>query len=389
MFTSPFALSTSRPGAGTIHLSLLAPATPSLRTLSYQYPLKLLAPTPLLLPTSTTTTSSTARAHLVHTVFLLSYGGGLVAGDEITLRICVEACTRLVLLTQGSTKVFARRDGDGGGGGSSQQMSVRVERGGAWVCLTDPVQVFAGSWFEQGVVCEVDGLVGGEGEGGVGADGNGGADGVGEEEEAALCVLDWVCEGRRARGESWLCRRYASRNEIWLCSPPAAAGEDEGDDGVAEGLPRRKRRLLLRDNIVLDASTAAAPLADRMDGLGVFGTLILHGALFSPLARFFLREFSLLPRIGGRNWDSGSDDGGGGGGEAVVADEEEVWRQARQRQETVDGLIWTAADVRGCVVVKFGAREVEGAKRWLYLMLKKEGTCEREFGERSLLCLKS
>jgi len=66
----------------------------------------------------------------------------------------------------------------------------------------------------------------------------------------------------------------------------------------------------------------------------------------------------------------------------------EAKRARRQKQELKDGLLWTASDNRGFVLVKFGAREVEGVKRWLSGIMKEEGTVEREFGERALLCLK-
>jgi urease accessory protein len=58
-------------------------------------------------------------------------------------------------------------------------------------------------------------------------------------------------------------------------------------------------------------------------------------------------------------------------------------------REGKDELLWTAASIRGFVLVKFGAREVEGVKRWLLSMLREEGTVERVCGERATLCLRS
>lgn len=51
--------------------------------------------------------SPTAACHLV----LSSYGGGLVAGDHIRLRLSAAAQTRTFLGTQASTKVFRSIDG--------------------------------------------------------------------------------------------------------------------------------------------------------------------------------------------------------------------------------------------------------------------------------------
>ena len=132
------------------------------------------------------------------------------------------------------------------------------------------------------------------------------------------------------------------------------------------------------------ADAIQTPLTRRMDGLGAFGTLILYGSMFASLATFFMDEFKAIPRIGGRKWDTSDD------ADDAIRDLEPlvIKRKARQRQETSDGLLWTAAMIRGCVVVKFGAREVEGGKRWLRSMLDTEGSVPAHFGERSLLCLR-
>ncbi|TKA77002.1 hypothetical protein B0A49_01988 [Cryomyces minteri] len=166
--------------------------------------------------------------------------------------------------------------------------------------------------------------------------------------------------------------RYVSRNEVSLSSP-------ETDNG------RKKGRLLLRDSIILDSEDGQGDVGrmgirDHMDGLGVFGTLILRGTLFDALGQYFIDEFRLLPRIGGAKWDASI--------EGPKVDDVEKKRRRRQKQEAEDGLVWTAAAVRGCVVVKFGAGEVEGARRWIGGMLRSEESVERLFGERALLCLR-
>lgn len=327
---NPFATSGSSPGEGEILLNLLAPAIAVLEKLSYQYPLKLIAPAPLAISTAT------QDSHNVHTVFLLTYGGGLVAGDKISLNITLAPITRLVLLTQGSTKIFKSPDPSVI---IHQHMSVNVGDGAGLCYLPDPVQPFEASAFEQRQLYNITG------------------------KEANLCVCDWVCEGRSARGESWNFRNYASRNEVWLARP----GE--------------KRRLLLRDNLFLDsAHSAHEALSGRMESLGIFGTLILCGPVFQRLAAFFLIEFKLLPRIGSRQWDPEEED--------QQKSDAEQSRAIRLLKEITDGVLWTVAETRGLTVVKFGARDVEGAKTWLRSMLKAEGSVEHEFGERALMCLR-
>jgi urease accessory protein len=269
---------------------------------------------------------------LVHTVYLLSYGGGLVAGDAIDLTINLDTTARLVLLTQGSTKIFKTVTPDII---TQQRLNVSLSDGSALCYLPDPVQPFEQSAFEQTQVYHLQSLA-----------------------KASLCACDWVCRGRTAIGEDWKFWKYTSKNEVWL-SPPGG-----------------KKRLLLRDNVILEDGTANTSFANRMDQLGVFGTLILHGPMFESLGKFFMQEFEALPRIGARNWDG------------EVEEEAGSERKRREARGKKDDLVWTAANLRGFVLVKFGAGEVEGVKRWLGAMLRSEGSVGREFGERALLCLR-
>ncbi|KAI4716637.1 UreD-domain-containing protein [Aureobasidium sp. EXF-10727] len=341
---NPFPPSDSAPGHGRLHLALLPPGTPSLQTLTYQYPLKLISPAPVTITPSADNDSS----HLVHTLYILTYGGGIVAGDTVTLRIDLDATTRLLILTQGSTKIFKT---PAPSTLSRQDMNMHLKPAAALLYLPDPVQPFAQSAFEQTQRFYIHRQQ--------------------DVPNASICVLDWVCQGRRALGEDWNFFSYSSKNEVWLV---------DGSRGSND------TRLLLRDNVTLDASDEAirTSLARRMDGLGAFGTLILYGSVFTSLATFFMNEFKAIPRIGGRKWDAGD--------EADDADQDleplVLKRKARQKQEASDGLLWSAAMTRGCVVVKFGAREVEGGKRWLRSMIETEGSVPVQFGERCLLCLR-
>jgi urease accessory protein len=331
-FISPFGSSTSKAGHGSIVIDILPPDKPALRNLSYQYPLKLVAPDPLPPPSSDSTVDS---PRLVHTVFLLTYGGGIVAGDSINLDICLNSRTRLILLTQGSTKIFKTADP---AVVSYQFMTVHLDHDAALIYLPDPVQPFAHTAFSQSQTYHL------------------------KNEQGSLCACDWVTSGRSARGENWDIHEYKSRNEVWT-------SDETG-----------KKRLLVRDNMILDKhGRTDMALSSRMDGYSVFGTLIIRGPVFSSLAQFFLSEFEALPRIGGRNW-----------GDTVQADltKTEQRRYDRQQREKADGLIWSAAKVRGFVLVKFASREVEGSRNWLRDMIKEDHSVLQAFGERAILCLK-
>jgi len=324
---SPFPPTSTTPGHGIIHLTLLPPSHPTFTTLTYTYPLKLLPSTPHILPPPPNP-PSTPHPTTVPLLFLLTYGGGLLSPDHISLTITLDPHTRLTLTTQGSTKIF--KPSLHPAPTTRQDLHVRVGAHAALWLAPDPVQPFAGSVYAQTQVFEV-------------------------ERGGSVGVVDWVCEGRKARGERWACEGWRGRNEIW------GVGGDGG------------KRMLVRDAVRLEGGD----IGGRMDGMGVFGTVLMRGPLFEGLGRFFVEEFGGLPRIGGREW--------GGGGEVRERTEKERWRSERVEREKGDGLLWTACFVRGCTVVKFSAREVEGVKSWLASMLKEEGTIGRECGEGGLM----
>ena len=331
--SSPFGASTSLPGKGEIVISLLPPKKPVLTTFNYQYPLKLVAPK---------SHSAPSDDHPVSTVFLLTYGGGIVGGDKISLSVSLATATRLILVTQGSTKIFKSTTRDIVSG---QTLDVRIAPHAALCYLPDPTQPFGESVYEQKQTFYVE------------------PDGT-----SNLCVLDWVTEGRKARGESWNLWRWQGRNEVRQ-HPATAHPEGPG-------------KLLLRDSVILsdDAHGSINGLKDKTDNMGVFGTLIIAGNMFKGIGDYFMAEFSKIPRIGAKRWT------------AVEENEkqtpEQVKRDRRQQQERGDGLLWTAANVRGLVLVKFGARDLEGARRWLYDMITAEGSVEKFFGDQALFCLR-
>ncbi|KAL2426241.1 hypothetical protein ABEF95_001940 [Exophiala dermatitidis] len=323
---SPFAPSASLPGTGELVLCLLPPGKQALRTFTYQYPLKLIAPDPH---------HSSDDKH-VTIAFLLTYGGGLVGGDQINLKAELQDGTRLVLLTQGSTKIFKSPNKTVV---SRQVLDVKVGAEAALCYLPDSTQPFAESVYEQRQTFYVE------------PDGS-----------SSLLVLDWVSEGRRARGESWTLWSWRGRNEV-----------RETDE-------RSKGRLLLRDAVMLhEDGLGGTGIADKADNMGIFGTLIVYGPIFKKLGDFLMHEFSSQPRIGAKNWTASETTG--------VTEGVKQAELARQREQQ-DGLLWTAAKVRGFVLVKFGATELDGAKRWLGDLLKKEGSVETMFGHQALLCLR-
>jgi urease accessory protein len=326
--TSPFPPSSSKAGEGRLVVQLLPHRISALSTITFQYPLKLISPSP----------SASQKSVLV---FLLTYGGGLVGGDQVHLTIEVKRNAKLSIVTQGHTKIFKSPSRDVI---TRQKLHVMIEDGAGVCLLPDPVQPFEGSVYEQSQTFRV-------------------------AEGGSLCLLDWVSAGRTARGENWDLWAWSGRNEVWLA---------ESSD--------RKPRLLLRDNVILEGDvTNSKELRTKMQKMGIFGTLILRGPLVASLAAFFLAEFAELPRIGARDFrsqDTMDRDSG------IVLSPRESWRIIRLKREKEDELLWSAAKVRGCTVVKFGARTVEGGRTWVGSMIKQEGSISEHFGDESTMCIR-
>ena len=327
---SPFPPSSSKPGEGHLIVHLLPHAISALSKITFQYPLKLISPSP----------SAEQKSVLV---FLLTYGGGLVGGDQVNLTIDVKPKAKLSIVTQGHTKIFKSPTRDVV---TRQQLHVTIEKDAGVCLLPDPVQPFEGSVYEQRQVFHL--VQGG-----------------------SLCLLDWVSAGRTARGEDWDLGAWSGRNEVW-----SVAQHGKG------------ARLLLRDNVLLEGDASGADgndLRKRMQRMGIFGTLVLRGPLVDSLAAFFLSEFAALPRIGARDFRSQEKMDKDSG---VVLSHQDSWRKARLKQEMEAGLLWSAAKVRGCTVVKFGARTVEGGRMWIGSMVKQEDSISRHFGPESIMCVR-
>jgi len=163
--------------------------------------------------------------------FAGTFGGGLLAGDAVSLDVDVGPGASLLLGTQASTKVYRSPAGVP----ARQSLRATIAAGATLVALPDPVCPFADAVYDQRQRFEL-------------------ADGT-----ASVVLLDWLTSGRAARGERWAFSKYRSRNVILLGDQP-----------------------LLNDALTLDADdaipTAAMHRTGRYDCLA---TLVLTG----PAAR--------------------------------------------------------------------------------------------------------
>ncbi|EGE05784.1 urease accessory protein UreD [Trichophyton equinum CBS 127.97] len=333
ILNSPFAPSANAnsSGRGEVVLTVLPPAIPSLSTVSYSYPLKLLSRTPEGELKSRYPTTATPPLHL----YLLTYGGGLLPGDHIDVSVTVKPRGRLVVTTpQGSTKIY-KTEAQGGrkrpipktdNDRSKQTLKVQLGRESGLCLLPDPSAPFADSRYDQ-------------------------------------FQTFTLLHGDHSK----------------------AAGSSQGDEAA-----QKQRDASDPDRSAgshMPSTQSQTSVRSRAHPHGVLGTLIIHGPLFESLADFFMEAFTSQPRIGGQNWSSSSTYYPSHTNEHVNNNEkydnhDDTTEPAEMRHRNVT---WTAARVRnGFVLVKFGAPDFENARDWLGHMLRAEGSIQREFGEEAL-----
>ena len=168
--------------------------------------------------------------------FTTTYGGGLLAGDRIDLRVAVAAGASLYLGTQASTKIYRSPEGLA----AEQRLRLSAGPGSVVVGLPDPVTPFATAVHLQDQELEV-------------------------AASASLIWLDGVTSGRAARDERWHCTRHRSAVRLRV-------------DG----------RLRFVDCVDLERGSEGArergsSIAMRMGHFGAYATLLIGGPAFSDL----------------------------------------------------------------------------------------------------------
>ncbi|TFK30776.1 UreD-domain-containing protein [Coprinopsis marcescibilis] len=195
--------------------------------LASTYPLKLLSPKVTL--------------EGVAVAYILSYGGGLVGGDKVSLSVEVQDKAKLVLLSQGSTKVFKIRPGTrlaSKGGDTTltvQAMTYAVGPASTLVLLPDPVTCFRHASYNQIQKFDLD-------------------------PTASLVLLDSITAGRQALGENWDFSRYYSMNQVRV-----------------EGRLVANDVLLLQDERGLSSGLHTRSLGDQLAPYSCYAMVVLYG----------------------------------------------------------------------------------------------------------------
>lgn len=221
-------------GAGLVELAVVAGATAVVRRRATS-PLKLLTPR-----------SMNGVAHVVAS----TYGGGLLAGDEVGLTVNAGPGTRCTLGTQASTKVYRSENERV----SRQSLEADVGPGAILAVAPDPVTCFAGARYEQRQRFRL-------------------------ASDASLLLVDWLTSGRAARGERWALDRCRTDTRIHA----GAAGERTGD------------RCIARDALLLDVADGPIGAPHRTGRFDCLSTVFLVGPAFEPAAAALLARVAKLP----------------------------------------------------------------------------------------------
>lgn len=119
--------------------------------------------------------------------FTSTYGGGLVAGDDIRLDVNLGPAATCLLGTQASTKVYRSADHRP----ARQALNVNIGAGATCVCAPHPVSCFARARYVQRQRFDL-------------------------APDASLVLVDGLTSGRHANGERWAFDRYDSRTDIFV-----------------------------------------------------------------------------------------------------------------------------------------------------------------------------
>ncbi|KIM47888.1 hypothetical protein M413DRAFT_439568 [Hebeloma cylindrosporum] len=270
-----------RAGGGCITVSILGEKA-VFSELSSTYPLKLL---------SQFIQDTRAIA------YLLTYGGGLVSGDEIGLVVNVQLGATLILLSQGSTKVFKARPGKRLASVKSQHLApltLHPKHPGArtistrqnldfhiaprsiLLLLPEPVTCFRDAHYRQSQRFHIQG-------------------------DGSIVILDWITSGRISLGEEWAFSHYYSMNELFhnekrIAKDVMLLDKEELGDHL---LPNRSLRERLQPYscyamLILfgpEVQSVIAAISARYDKISIFkGVVVRMAGIETEMVKGWLRE---------------------------------------------------------------------------------------------------
>ena len=165
-------------------------------------------------------------------VYSSTFGGGLVAGDQIHLDMQLTPNTTCVLSTQASTKVYR----DPAKKGCQQTLEAHIADGAMLISVPDPITCFAQSIYEQQQQFHL-------------------------APQGSVVLLDWLTSGRHKRGESWKFTRYRSQIDVY-----------------------RESQQLLTDRLLLDSQDGPLKSPFRVGRFQCLAVVVLVGKVLEAAA---------------------------------------------------------------------------------------------------------
>jgi urease accessory protein len=176
-------------------------------------------------------------------VFASTFGGGLLAGDELALTVNVgEGCSCL-LGTQSATKVYRSANGRA----ARQTLSFSIGSGATSIIAPHPVTCFANARYIQRQRIHM-------------------------AADSSLVLIDWFTSGRHASAERWAFDLYESRTDIFI-----------------------DHRHVFRDALRLAPDAGPIAAHHRTGGLNCFAFALLLGPRFRDAAADRLKLIERLP----------------------------------------------------------------------------------------------
>ena len=186
------------------------------------------------------------------TIFLISFGGGSVSGDEIDITLNVGIGANLCIRTQGNSKIYKSESNKV----QQQRINCNIQSKGFLVMMPDHTVCFEDANYKQEQIYNLTT-----------------SSNFNDNENGSLVLVDWISSGRKHGG-----RKESSTSEIWKLNQLKSKIKLVDD----------KENCLFLDNIHLyhsydENNNVSISIEDKVGGASIFGLIVLFGPKTSLL----------------------------------------------------------------------------------------------------------
>ncbi|CAG8583263.1 7650_t:CDS:1, partial [Acaulospora colombiana] len=190
-------------------------------------------------------------------VYILTYGGGMVSGDIVSIEVETQQNVNLMLLTQGSTKIYKRKNREHTQNqetihsvGTQQRLNAHIQKNSMLLQLPEPTTCFHAADYSQRQKFSL------------------------ENDTSSVVILDWFTSGRMSRGERWEFASYESGIDLLV-------GE----------------KLIFRDVVFLKNDFENKDVNEihrRLEPYECFATLVIYGPKTISITNRVLNEYDKI-----------------------------------------------------------------------------------------------